>query len=43
LTRENFMGQPLKAELYETKFEAEVSGRFKKTGRRLHVSRRRLV
>ena len=43
LTRENFMGQPLKVEPYETKFEAEVRGRFKKTGRSLHVSRSRLV
>jgi hypothetical protein len=43
LTRENFIGQPLKVELYEKKLEAVVDGRSKKTGRRLHVSRRRFV
>jgi hypothetical protein len=41
--RENFVGQPLEVELYERKFEAVVGGRSKKTGRRLHVSWRRLV
>jgi len=43
LTRENFVGQPLKVELYEKKMEAVEGGRSKKTGRRLHVSWRRFV
>jgi len=38
LTRENFVGQPLKVELYEKMLEAVVGGRSKKTARRLHVS-----
>jgi len=38
LTREDFVGQPLKVELYEKMLEAVVGGRSKKTGRRLHVS-----
>jgi len=36
-TRENFIGQPLKVELYEKKLEAVVGGRSQKTGRRLHL------
>jgi hypothetical protein len=43
LTRENFMGQPLKVELYDTKLKSVVGGRSRKTGRRLHFSWRRLV
>jgi hypothetical protein len=43
LTRENFVGQPLKVELYEKNLEAVVGGRSEKTGRRLHVSWRRFV
>jgi len=43
LTRENFIGKPLKVELYEKKFEEVVGGRSKKTGRRLHFSWRLLV
>jgi hypothetical protein len=39
----NFIGQPLKVELYEKKLEAVVGGRSKKTGRRLRVSWRRFV
>jgi len=42
-TRVNFVGQPLKVELYEKKLEAVFGRLFKKTGRRLHVSWRRLV
>jgi len=42
-TRENFVGQPLKVELYEKKLEAVVGGRSKKTGKRLHVRWRRFV
>jgi len=38
LTREDFVGQPLKVELYEKIIEAVVGGRSKKTARRLHVS-----
>jgi len=30
-TREDFVGQPLKVELYETRLEAVVGGRSKKT------------
>jgi hypothetical protein len=37
LTGENFVGQPLKVELYEKKLEAVVGGRSRKAGRRLHV------
>jgi len=43
LTSENFVGQSLKVELYEKKFEPAVGGRSRRTGRRLHVSPRRLV
>jgi hypothetical protein len=43
LTREDFVGQPLKVELYEKKMEAVVGGRSKQTGRRLHASSRLLV
>jgi transposase len=43
LTRERFVGQLLKAELYEKQLEAVVGGRSKKTERRLHVSSRRYV
>jgi len=43
LTWENFVGQPLKVELYEKKLESVVCGRSKKTARRLHVTKRRLV
>jgi len=43
LTREDFVGQPLKVELYEKKMEAVVGGRSKGTGRRLHISWRVLV
>jgi len=43
LTRENFVGQPPKVELYEKKMESVVGGRSKKAGRRLHVSRRYFV
>jgi len=42
-TRENFVGQPLKVELYKKKLEAVVGARSKKTGTRLHVSWRRFV
>jgi len=42
-TRRTFVGQPLKVELYEKKFEAVVGSRSKKTGRRLHVTWRRNV
>jgi len=42
-TRKTFVGQPLKVELYEKKFEAVVGSRSKKTGRRLHVTWRRNV
>jgi len=40
LTRENFVGQSRKYELYEKKLEAVVGGRSKKTGRRLHLAKR---
>jgi len=40
MTRENFVGQPLKVLLYETQLEAVVGGRSKKPRKRLHVSRR---
>jgi hypothetical protein len=43
LTREYFVGQPLKVGLYEKKLEPVVGGRSKETGRRLYVSWRRLV
>jgi len=43
LTRGDFVGQPLKVELYEKKMEAVVGGRSKQTGRRLHASSRLLV
>jgi len=42
-TRENFMGQPVKVELYEKQLEVVVRGRSKKTGRRLHVNWKHLV
>jgi len=42
-TRVNFVGQSLKVELYEKKLEAVFGRLFKKTGRHLHVSWRRLV
>jgi len=42
-TRENFLGQPLKVELYETTLEAVVDGRSKRTRRRLHLGWRRFV
>jgi len=37
-TRENFVGQPLKVELYEKKLEAIIGGRSRKAGTYLHVS-----
>jgi len=43
LTRDNFIGQPPKKELYEKKIEAVVDGRSKKTGTRLLISWRRFV
>jgi hypothetical protein len=43
LTRERFVGQLLKAELYEKQLEAVVGGRSKKTGRLLRISCRRFV
>jgi len=43
LTRENFIGQPIKVELDEKKLEAVVGGRSKKAGRCLHVSWRHLL
>jgi hypothetical protein len=43
LTRENFVGQSLKVELYEKKLEAVVGGRSRKTRRRLHLSWKRIV
>jgi len=43
LPRANFIGQPLKVELYEKKLEAAVGGRSKNTGGRLHVGWRRPV
>jgi len=42
-TRVNFVGQPLKVELYEKKLEAVVGGRSKTAGRRLHISWTRYV
>jgi hypothetical protein len=42
-TRANFVGQPLKVELYEKKMESVVGGRSGKTRRRLQVSWRRVV
>ena len=42
-TRENFVREPLKVELYEKQLEAVVGGRSKSTGRRLHVGWRCLV
>jgi len=36
-TRGNFVGQPIKVELYEKTLEAVVSGRSIETGRRLYV------
>jgi len=43
LTRENFVGESLKVELYEKKLEIVVGGRSNKTRRRPHVSWRFLV
>jgi hypothetical protein len=37
-TRENFVGQPPKVELYEKKFEAVVGSLSQKTARQLHIS-----
>jgi len=42
-TRVNFVGQPLKVELYEKKLEEVVGDPSRTTRSRLHVSRRRLV
>jgi len=42
-TRESFVGQPLKVELYKKKLKLVVGGRSKQTRRRLHVSWRRFV
>jgi hypothetical protein len=42
-TRMNFIGQPLKVDLYEKKLEAVGAGRSIKTGRRLLLSWRRFV
>jgi len=42
-TRENFVAQSFKLELYEKKLEAVVGGLSKKAGRRLHVSWRRFI
>jgi len=36
-TRENFIGQPLKVELYEKKLEPVEGGRSKAAGRCLHI------
>jgi len=43
LTRENFVEQPPKVELYEKKLGVVVGGRSRKIGWRLHVTWRRLV
>jgi len=43
LTRDNFIGQPLKVEIYETGLEAIVGGRSKRAGRRLRHRWRLLV
>jgi len=40
-TRVNFVGHPLKVELYEKQLKPVVGGRSRKTARRLHVSWRR--
>jgi len=42
-TRVNFVGQPVKVELYENKLEPIIGGRSKKAGRRLHISWRVLI
>jgi hypothetical protein len=42
-TRENFVGQRLKVELYEKNLRPVEGGRSKKTGKRLHISWRRFV
>jgi len=42
-TRENFVRQSLKVELYEKQLEAVVGDRSEKAGRRLHVRWRRRV
>jgi len=42
-TRVNFVGQPIKVELYKKKLEAVAGSLSKKTGRRLHSSWRLLV
>jgi hypothetical protein len=42
-TRENFVGQPLKVELYKKKLKLVVGGRSKQTRRRLRFSWRRFV
>jgi hypothetical protein len=42
-TRENFVGQPLKVELYEKKLKPIVGSQSKKAGRRLHLSWRRFI
>jgi hypothetical protein len=38
LTRENFVGQPLKVESYETNLKQVVGAPSKQTGTRLHFS-----
>jgi hypothetical protein len=43
LSRENFLGQPLKVELYEKKLEAVLGGRFKKSEGHLRICSRRFV
>lgn len=43
LTRANFIGQTLKVAFYRKKLKQVVDGRSKKTARRLHVTKRRLV
>jgi hypothetical protein len=43
LTRVNFVGQPLRAELYKGKLKPFVWGRSLKTFRRLHVGGRYFV
>jgi hypothetical protein len=39
LTRANFVGEPLKVELYKEKLKPVVDGRSKKSGRRLQLGR----
>jgi hypothetical protein len=43
LTRRNFVGQPLKVELYEKKLKQIVGSQSKKAGRRLQLSWRRFI